>query len=57
MTLKEFISFRNQIKDVEKTAFGFSCLFDVKTIQDKELLGKFQESEIREAFHKKSQKS
>ena len=55
MTLKEFISFRNQIKDVEKTAFGFSCLFDVKTIQDKELLGKFQESEIREAFHKKSQ--
>lgn len=55
MTLKEFISFRGQIENVEKTAYGFSCLFNVKTNRDKELLGKFKNSEIREAFQKLSQ--
>lgn len=55
MTLEEFISFRGQINDVEKTAYGFSCLFNVKSNEDKELLGKFKNSEIREAFYKQSQ--
>jgi len=55
MTLKDFISFRNQINNFEETAYGFSCLYNVETNQDKELLSKFQDSEIREAFHKQSQ--
>lgn len=55
MTLKELISFRSKIEDFEKTAYGFSCYFYVVTIEDKELLGKFRNSEIREAFHKESQ--
>ena len=53
MTLKELISFRSQIEDFEKTAYGFSCDFNVGTNEDKELLSKFQNSEIREAFIKK----
>ncbi|PZD76409.1 hypothetical protein [Mesonia sp. K7] len=55
MTLKDFISFRGQVIDFEKTPYGFSCLFNVCTKQEKELLGKFQDSEIREAFHQQSQ--
>ena len=55
MTLKELISFRGQIEDFEKTAYGFSCYFNVSTNEDIELLSKFQNSEIREAFHKESQ--
>lgn len=55
MTLKELISFRVQIEDFEKTAYGFSCCFNVNTNEDKELLSKFQNLEIREAYHKESQ--
>lgn len=57
MTLEELISFRGQIVDFDKTAYGFSCYFNVSTNEDKELLSKFQNSEIREAYHKESQKT
>lgn len=57
MTLKEFISFRNQIDDFVKTAYGFSCTFNVETNQDKDLLGNFESLEIREAFHKEGLKT
>lgn len=55
MTLTELISFRSKIENFEKTAYGFSCDFNVVTNEDKELLGRFENSEIREAFHKESQ--
>lgn len=51
MELKDFISFRKKIKDVEITSYGFTCIFIVQTLEDKLLIGEFEGLEIREAFY------
>jgi hypothetical protein len=57
VNLKSFISFRKKLQDVDKTTYGFKGLFSIIDKEDIELISQFEDSEIREVYHKESQET